>query len=51
MSGLSPEILLRAYAVGLFHRIISRLEWILSPVMREIAGAKIEILREGEGVS
>ncbi len=34
-----------ADAVRLFHRIISRLEWILSPLMRELAGAKIQILR------
>jgi hypothetical protein len=33
-----------ADAVRLFHRIISRLEWILSPVMRELEGAKIQIL-------
>ena len=33
-----------ADAVRLFHRIISRLEWILSPVMRELDGAQIQIL-------
>jgi hypothetical protein len=33
-----------ADAVRLFHRVISRQEWILSPVMRELDGAQIQIL-------